>query len=327
MSAEDPGMDIVCLGEMLVDMFPAEVGRPLVEVSAFHPKPGGAPANVAAAAARLGAETAFIGKVGEDLFGHFLAGVLARERVSTRGLRFDATARTTMAIIGMPDANSAEFVFYRNPGADLLLRPDEVDGELIRSARALHFSSISLSGEPVRSATHEAVRIARAAGALVSFDINYRPTLWESEAQARDAILALVPQAHLIKMNRDELALLSGSGELEAGTSALLALGPAVVVVTLGPEGCFGRLGSRTAHVPGFQVETVDAIGCGDAFMAALLSRLVAEKERLGELSLDEFCGALRYANAAGALTATARGVIPALPTASAVEEFLKSQG
>ncbi len=171
-------MDIICLGELLIDLFPAEVGRHLTEVSAFYPKPGGAPGNVAVAARRLGLTSAFIGKVGDDAFGRFLIDTLAAVGVETRGIRLDAEARTTLAFIALPDPHHAEFVFYRNPGADTRLRPDELDEELLRHARALHVGSLSLVAEPSRSATLRAVEIARAAGALVSFDVNYRPSLW-----------------------------------------------------------------------------------------------------------------------------------------------------
>jgi len=141
-------VDIVCLGELLIDMFPAELGRSLVDVSAFRPKPGGAPANVAVAATRLGAQSAFIGKVGEDLFGHFLADVLAQEGVETRGMRFDDEARTTMAIIAMPNENTAEFVFYRNPGADMRLRVDELDRALLSEPPSLKQVAGPISNDP-----------------------------------------------------------------------------------------------------------------------------------------------------------------------------------
>ena len=134
-------MDLVCLGELLIDLFPAEVGRRLVEVSAFHPKPGGAPGNVAVAARRLGLTSAFIGKVGDDAFGHFLIATLAAEGVETRAIRLDDEARTTLAFIALPDPHHAEFVFYRNPGADTRLRPDELDEALLRHSRALHVGS------------------------------------------------------------------------------------------------------------------------------------------------------------------------------------------
>ncbi len=160
-------MDLICLGELLIDMFPAELGRPHAEVSAFRPVAGGAPANVAVAARRLGARlSAFIGKVGDDPFGHFLVEVLAREGLETGGMRLDPDARTTLNIMAQPDANHYDCLFYRNPGADTRLRPDELDAALLRSTRAFHFGSLSLTDEPARSATVEAVKIAKAAGAL-----------------------------------------------------------------------------------------------------------------------------------------------------------------
>jgi fructokinase len=326
-------MDIVCLGELLIDMFPAEVGRRLVEVSAFYPKPGGAPANVAVAVARLGAKSAFIGKVGDDAFGHFLVDTLAQEQVDTRGIRLDPAARTTMAFIALPDPNHAEFVFYRHPGADTLLHPDELDRDLLQRAAVLHFGSVSLSVEPSRSTTLSAVRLAREAGALISFDVNYRPSLWPNPAEALKVILAVLPQVHLLKVNEVELELLSGSSDLDSGSQALLAHGPQLGVITLGPHGSFFRSAQGSGSVPGFTVTTVDAIGCGDAFVAGLLTQLLHSLALVGgglgrglrpdQLTLDHLHQIVRYANAVGALTATKQGVIPALPTAAEVSQFL----
>lgn len=318
-------MDIVCLGELLVDMFPAELGRGLVEVTAFRPKPGGAPANAAVAAARLGADSAFVGKVGDDAFGHHLAAILEQEGVNIRGVRFDKEARTTMAFIAMPDENTAEFVFYRNPGADTRLRPDELDGRLLQATRAFHFGSLSLTHEPSRSAAVEAVRIAGEAGALISFDVNYRPSLWSSRAEAYERIMAVVPHVDLLKVNEVELELLTGAQDLDAGSRALLQYGPELVVVTLGPHGSFFRVAAGGEHVPAFVVDTVDATGCGDAFIAGLLCQLVVRVGGSWRDHLDpaRLFTSLRYANAVGALTALTQGVIPALPTAGQVESFL----
>lgn len=317
-------MDITCLGELLVDMFPVEIGRPLTEVSAFRPVPGGAPANVAVAARRLGARSAFIGKVGDDAFGHHLADVLAREGVDVRGVRFDQQARTTMNIMAQPDANSYVCLFYRNPGADTLLRPEELDGSLLQETRAFHFGSLSLTDEPSRSATVEALRVACQVGALVSFDVNYRPTLWHGRDEAYRRVMEVVPHVNLLKVNEGELALLTGSNDPETASKSLLALGPALCVVTLGPEGSLFRVAGWGEHVPPFRVDTVDATGCGDAFIAALLWRLVGEGEWRDQLTPARLRQHLRYANAVGALTALSQGVIPALPTAKQVEEFLR---
>jgi fructokinase len=319
-------MDIVCLGELLVDMFPAELGRPLVEVSAFCPKPGGAPANVAVAATRLGANSALIGKVGDEAFGHHLADVLAREGVEVRGMRFDEEARTGMAFIAMPDENTAEFVFYRNPGADMRLRPDELDRGMLQSTRAFHFGSLSLGHEPSRSATMEAVRIAREAGALISFDVNYRPTLWRSPEEAYERVLETVPHVDLLKVNEVELEIMAGKQDLDAAGEALLDLGPDLCVVTLGPDGSFFRVAEGGESLPAFAVKTMDATGCGDAFIAGLLCQLVVGADWRDQLSMARMREILRYANAVGALTALTQGVIPSLPTADQVDEFLHQQ-
>jgi fructokinase len=327
-------MRIVTLGELLVDMFPAEMGKPLAEVTAFLPKPGGAPANVAVAAKRLGAESAFIGKVGDDAFGHHLVNVIEREGVETRGVRYDAEARTTMAVIAMPDENTAEFVFYRNPGADQRLRPDELDAELLRATRAFHFGSLSLTDEPVRSATYEAVRLAGEAGALVSYDVNYRPALWAEPSDALKAAQDMLPRVDVVKVNEVELALLSGRGEVDPAdksalaeaAGALRAQGPDLVVVTLGPHGSLFECEAGSGFVPPFKVKTVDSTGCGDAFIAGMLAQLTAEEDWRSLLTPGALHTALRYANAVGALTSTTQGVIPALPYADRVEAFLASQ-
>jgi len=315
-------MDIVCLGELLVDMFPAEVGRRLIEVSAFRPKPGGAPANVAVAAARLGARSAFIGKVGDEAFGHHLAEILRQEGVDIRGVRFDQEARTGMAFIAMPDENTAEILFYRNPGADMRLRVDELHRELLGQARAFHFGSLSLIQEPSRSATMEAASIARRADALISFDVNYRSDLW-SQSDARDRVMDTIPHVNLLKVNEVELALLTGSRDPAAAAKVLLEQGPDLCVVTLGPEGSFFQVADGGEHVTAFAVHTVDATGCGDAFVAGLIHQLVVGGNWRDRLSPAQLRKILLYANAAGALTAQTQGVIPALPTAAEVEAFL----
>jgi fructokinase len=304
-------------------MFPHEVGRPISEVTAFHPKPGGAPANVAVAAARLGARSAFLGKVGEDAFGHKLIAVLRAEGVEVRGLRIDPEARTTLAFIAMPDPHHAQFVFYRNPGADTRIGPDELDRELLSQARAFHFGSLSLTHEPARSATIEAVRIAKERGTLISFDVNYRPSLWNSPEEAVERIASAVPLADVLKVNETELELLSGTCELAAGAQALLLWGPTLCVVTLGAEGSYFAVAGSGERVPGFQVDTMDATGCGDAFVAGLLTQLTQDGHWRAKLVPGTLRSLLRYANAVGALTAQTLGVIPALPSAQRVAAFL----
>jgi fructokinase len=318
-------MDIVCLGEILIDMFPAEVGRSLPEVTAFKPKPGGAPANVAVAATRLGRESAFIGKVGDDAFGHHLADILRQEGVNVDGMRYDQEARTGLAFLAMPDVNSYDILFYRNPGADMRLQADELDRELLQNARAFHFGSLSLIQEPSRSATLEAVKIAKDGGALISFDVNYRGDLW-SEEEAYERVMATIPHVDLLKINEVELKLLGGSDDIDAVSSALLEKGPSLCVVTLGPDGSYFHIKEGSEAIPPFNVDTVDATGCGDAFIAGLLCRLVKDDSWQEQLTMERMRQNLRYANAVGALTALTLGVIPALPDAVKVKEFLAQQ-
>ncbi len=319
-------MDIVCLGEILIDMFPAEIGRSMMDVSAFRPKPGGAPANVAVAAARLGAECAFVGKVGDDIFGHYLISVLENEGVTTKGMRIDPTARTTLVFIAMPDAHSAEFVFYRNPGADILLKPEELDQKLLIKTRAFHFGSLSLIDEPIRSATMKAIEVAASGGALISFDVNYRPTLWKDQQEACTQVKAIIPYVDLLKVNEAELILLAGMEDITSATRSLLDLGPELCVVTFGAEGSFFSTRNNCEFIPGFKVKTIDSIGCGDAFIAGTLTQLVREGDWRGRLNANDLREILQYANAVGALTALKQGVIPALPRAEQVEEFLKQK-
>jgi fructokinase len=324
-------MCIVCLGEFILDMFPAEIGKDFFGVSSFLPVPGGAPANVAVAAARLGVPSAFIGKVGADPFGRRLEGVLEECGVDTRGMRYDPHCRTTLNFITLPDPDSAEYLFYRNPGADMMLRPEELDRELLERADIFHFGSVSLTAEPGRAATLEAARICRIAGALVSFDVNYRPSLWESERSALAAIQAALTLADLVKVNEKELRMLEPAEDHQEACRAVVGRGPVVCVATLGKQGCVYATHSAAGRVAGFRVRTVDATGCGDAFMGALLARLagtlggpkVTFRQRLSSLPAAALAEALAYANAAGALTAMRKGVIPALPSADEVEQFL----
>lgn len=319
-------MDILCLGELLIDMFPAEVGRGMAEVTAFRPKPGGAPANAAVAAARLGARSGFIGKVGDDIFGRHLEQVLRDEQVDTRGIQFDPQARTTLVFIAMPDVHTAEFVFYRNPGADMLLRSEELPEELLTSTSCLHFGSLSLSNEPIRSAAMRAIDLAKQGGALVSFDVNYRPALWSNPKEATECVKQVLPMVDLVKVNETELQLITGKEDLNRGSQILLEQGPGLCVATLGPRGSYFNNGKAAEFIPGFSVETIDATGCGDAFIAGLLTRIVALGIPLSEIPAEQFVGILRYANAVGALTALTQGVIPALPTRDRVVNFLETQ-
>lgn len=320
-------MDIVSFGVLIMDMFPAETGKRLVEVSAYKPTPGGACANVAVAAARLGAQSAFIGKVGDDIFGHHLAQVVGHEGVNIQGVRYDRNVRTTMNFHAKPDKNTIEYLFYRNPGADTTITKEELDRGLLASAKAFHFDSLCLTDEPCRSATFEAVKIAHEAGALISFDINYRPVLWYSPEAALKAFHEAIVLADILKLNEDELMLISGENTasynekvIELAVKALVQEGPRLCVVTLGPKGSYVASKTGGMFIPTIDVEVVDAIGCGDAFIAGLLTRITLGGKSLDAISEDELKQHVVYADTVAALTATKYGALPAMPMAAEVD-------
>lgn len=316
-------MDIICIGVAIMDMFPSEYGKHLTDVPYFIPAPGGAPANVAVAAARLGAESAFIGKVGQDIFGHHLAGVYESHGVNVNGMRFDKTACTTINIHAKPDEKTTEYLSYRKPGADTLLRPDELDPDLLKSCKILHFDSLNLTHEPTRDATMEATKIVKDNDGIISFDVNYREPVWENKQEAIDSILKIIPLVDIVKLNDDELLLLIGSNNPEIAVKPLLALGPHILLLTMGSKGSWVFTKNESVFVKAFKVNVVDTIGCGDAFAAGFLTLYIKEKTH-GDVNPTKLREFLIYANAVGALTATKKGVIPALPGKQEVDEFLK---
>jgi fructokinase len=312
--------DVLTLGELLIDFVPDRTGVTLGEAESFLKAAGGAPANVAVGLRRLGVDAGFVGKVGDDPFGHWLADVLRGDGVDVRQLRFDDAARTALAFVSLTAEGDRDFMFYRHPSADQLHRPDELDGAAIAEARILHHGSISLIQEPSRSATVAAIDAARAAGATVSYDPNLRLPLWPDEDAARDGIRSVWELAHLIKISDDELRFLTGSDELEAAHELMHdELRP--LVVTLGAGGVAWFAGERSGRVPGFTVNVRDTTGAGDAFVAGLLEAWSRNPELAEDVEALET--ALRRANAYAALTTTRPGAIPALPRADELDRFL----
>lgn len=317
---------IVCIGVAILDMFPSEYGIKLVDVPYFKPAPGGAPANVAVAAAKLGAKSAFIGKVGDDIFGHHLADVFAKEGVNIQGMRYDKLACTTMNIHAKPDEKSIEYMFYRKPGADTRLQVDELDMEILKNAEVLHFDSLNLTDEPTRSATFKAIEIARENGALISFDVNYREPVWPTKELAIEEIKSMIPQADIVKLNEDEIVLLFGDENHEIIAEHILSGKPKICLFSLGANGSsvYSKLGN--SYAPALKVDVVDTIGCGDAFTAGFLTKFLNFKEQKKLYDLNDLEQSLIYANAVGAFTAQKKGVIPALPSLQEINDFIKNK-
>ncbi len=312
--------DVLTLGELLIDFVPDRTGVTLGEAERFLKAAGGAPANVAVGVRRLGVDAGFIGKVGDDPFGHWLASILERDGVDVSQLRFDDAARTALAFVSLTEEGERDFMFYRHPSADQLHRADEIDLKAVADATILHHGSISLIQEPSRSATLAAIDAARGAGRLVSYDPNLRLPLWESAEAAREGMLGPWKLAHVIKISEEELSFLTGSSDLEAARS-LMHDELRLLTVTLGQAGVAWFAGDRSGRVDGFSVKPEDTTGAGDAFVAALLAALAREPELASDD--DALEGALRRANAYAALTTTRPGAIPALPSADELDRFL----
>ena len=309
--------EITTIGEVLIDLTQTGVNGQNVPV--FAANPGGAPANVAVAAARLGASAAFIGKVGRDGFGAYLTGVLTENGVDASGVRADETP-TTMAVVTVAPGGERSFRFVR--GADALLTEDEVDTALIEGSKVLHFGSVSLTAEPARSATLFAARHAREHGVLVSYDPNYREALWPDREEAVARMCAPLPLADVLKLSDEELPLLTGTDDPAEGTRRLADRGVSLVLLTLGGEGAFWRWQGKTGLVPGVATTVADTNGAGDTFLGAVLSRLVRRGEKpLEGLTVPELEDILAFANRAASKTCSRSGAIPAMPTLAELEE------
>ncbi len=321
--------DIISMGEALIDMVSTQEGVDLVNAPAFEKAAGGAPANVAAGVAILGTSAGFIGKVGDDFCGRFLRETLYDANVDLTNFILDPDRRTQLAFVAILPDRTPDFTFYIEDSADMALRPDELDEDYIATAEIFHFGSITLINEPVRSATLKAIEIAAEAGALISYDPNLREPLWPDLDTARREITAAIELCDVIKVSEVELEFITGTDDLARGAAELLAKGPELVAITLGPQGCYYDNGQHRGHLPAFDVPVDETTGCGDAFVAAMLVKLLefmrAEVEP-GDLDENQLREVFVFANAAGALTATGKGAIPSLPPRDEVEEFLRDR-
>ncbi|XP_057854903.2 probable fructokinase-7 [Cryptomeria japonica] len=320
--AEDNGKSselVVCFGEMLIDFVPTISGVSLADAPAFKKAPGGAPANVAVGISRLGGSSAFVGKVGEDEFGYMLADIMKENKVEHRGIRFDPGARTALAFVTLRADGEREFMFFRNPSADMLLDASELDVDLIKQAKIFHYGSISLIAEPCRSAHLAAIKMAKESGSILSYDPNLRLPLWSSPEAAREGILSIWDEADIIKVSEDEITFLT-QGEDPYDDNVVRKLfhrNLTLLLVTEGQEGCRYYTKDFSGRVGGLKVEAVDTTGAGDAFVSGVLTQLASDLTIIqDETRLKEI---LKFANACGAITVTERGAIPALPTREAV--------
>ncbi|MGP1459418.1 MAG: carbohydrate kinase family protein [Treponema sp.] len=326
-------IDVTALGEILIDFTPcgkSEDGRNL-----FEENPGGAPANCAAAVAKLGGKSAFIGMTGDDAFGRNARAALEVVGVDTSAMRVSQTQHTTLAFVALDENGERSFSFCRNPGADTQLAPVDLDANLLLNSRILHIGSLSLTDEPAKSATVEAVKIAKKAGALISYDPNWRKALWRGRSDAVGMLKSLLLYSDIVKMSEEELFLLFGEGISYAdGAKKIMDFGARLALITLGSGGAYfaakpDNAGSDEPFegriaVP--DVRVIDTTGAGDCFTGALLYRLT-RRENLLAFTEEEIAGDVRFASAAASICVTRRGAIPALPTREETQAFMREYG
>ena len=311
--------DIVAIGELLIDFTPLKTEPGKV---AYERNPGGAPANLLVAAQKLGKRTAIIAKVGNDIFGRFLKSTLEKENVSTENLIVSDEYPTTLAFVTLGDDGDRTFEFLRKKSADVMMFSGDINPGLLESCRILHFGAVSLTSEPSRSTTLDAVRTAKEAGALISYDPNYRAPLWGDETEAKSIMREAMKYADIVKVADNELELLTDETDCLKGARKIVEMGAKFAFVTLGPEGCcYAASNGENGSVPGYEVNAIDTTGAGDTFTGAILSKLIdcGFAPKKGELR-----NIVRFANAAGALNTTKRGAIPAMPTQEEINSLMR---
>ncbi len=308
--------DVTSLGELLIDLVPMRADARTV----YLPKPGGAPGNVAAGLARLGHAAAMIGKVGADAFGETVVAALKGVGVATDAVIRDTAHNTPLAVVSLNERGESDFFFYREGCADSNITPQDIPGELIAQSRILHVGTLIMSAGVSAEGQRHAMTLAREKGVRVSLDTNFRLLFWRDQERMRAAGLDAIKSANIVKASADELTLLTGSKDTEPGVRSLWHPDLIAFAVTKGSGGADLFTAERAVSVPGFSVKVVDTVGCGDAFMASLLSGLL---DHDFALEADALATVATRACAAGAIVATRAGALESMPDRKAIDSFL----
>ena len=314
--------DVIALGELLVDFTEnglSPQGNPL-----FEANPGGAPCNVLAMLKKLDRSCLFLGKVGADMFGDMLINVVREAGICTGCLVRDPDTRTTLAFVKTLPGGDRDFSFYRNPGADMMLTEKDVPEYPLEHCRIFHFGTLSMTHEGVRQATSKAIAHAKKGGALLSFDPNLRPPLWESLEQARTQIAYGLGQCDILKISDNELEFMTGQTDFDKGAVLLREQYPNIRLlnVTAGAEGSYSYYEDQRVFVPACKLGgTIETTGAGDTFCACVLN-FVLEKGLEG-LTAEDLEQMLRFANTAAYLVTTRKGAIRSMPERAEVEALL----
>lgn len=317
--------DVTALGELLIDFTEngtSTQGNPIMEAN-----PGGAPCNVLAMLNRLGKKTAFIGKVGKDMFGNQLKAAVEEVGIDTQALVMDDEVHTTLAFVHTYPDGDRDFSFYRNPGADMMLTIDEVPDDLIRDSRIFHFGTLSSTHEGVRKATRHAIDVAKEAGCIITFDPNLRPPLWKSLEDARKEIEYGLTKCDVLKISDNEVEFLFDTTDYDKGAALIEEkYHIPLVLITMGKDGSRAYYkGRRVECAPFLQKHTIETTGAGDTFCASILNYVL--EHGLEDLSDENLMEMLTFANAGASLITTRKGALRVMPTREEVLEFIAKSG
>ena len=312
---------VTALGELLIDFTEngkSDQGNPL-----FEANPGGAPCNVLAMLAKLGNKTAFIGKVGNDFFGEQLRTAVTEVGIDSSFLRIDNVVHTTLALVHTYPDGDRDFSFYRNPGADMMLKETEIPENLINDSKIFHFGTLSMTHEGVRAATKKAIRIAEEAGDIISFDPNLRPPLWESLDEAKEQVLYGLEHCHILKISDNEIQWLTGERDYTDGVRWIREKYQIpLILVSMGKDGSRAYYNGMMVEVkPFLQKNTIETTGAGDTFCGCVLHYICEHGlEGLTEENLKEM---LTFANAAASLITTRKGALRVMPDLVDIKELI----
>ncbi len=316
--------DVTALGELLIDF--TENGKSGQGNPLFEANPGGAPCNVLAMLSKLGHKTAFVGKVGNDFFGEQLKDAITEVGIDAAYLRMDEQVHTTLAMVHTYPDGDRDFSFYRDPGADMMLAEDEIPEELIKDSDIFHFGTLSMTHEGVRAATKKAIRIAKEAGALISFDPNLRPPLWKDMNEARIQVLYGLENCHILKISDNEIQWLTGKEDYTEGVEWINErYRIPLILVSMGKQGSRAYYKDMMVEVsPFLQKNTVETTGAGDTFCGCVLHYIC--EHGLSDLSEDNLREMLIFANAAASLITTRKGALRVMPEMGEVEALIENQ-
>src|SRR3989344_433733 len=318
-NGETSSAKATCFGELLVDMIATNTG-PLEASEGFLKKFGGAPANTAADLAKLGVPVRFMGKVGDDPFGHFLKGALDENGVDTDSLILSKTEKTTLAFVSLTESGERDFTFYK--GAHEAIGPSEVN--LPENTSLFHFGSLTQTNEAANQATNKLIDQARSMNAIISYDPNIRESLWVDLTKAKEIILATAKKVDILKLNEDEAKILSGKNDISDAVNSLFSNNLEAIFVTIGKEGCYYKTKQNEGFVPvPIKVDPIDTTGAGDAFTAGYIFAINESQKRVSQMSKDELETALKRANIIAALTTTKKGAIDACPSPEDLKQYI----